>query len=190
MWVTLILRPRLTLRQTSADLRQCLLKRPFARPYTGRVRAWVAVCVLLLPAAFARGAVHVDAPSITHFGNWEIEVSVDPETCEISCEYRLRRDRFGRAPVTDFLMPPAVDVRIYTDGARQAATVTFDPAHTREPVLHSDGLASAGEAVLPGSRVDVSPPPDPSHVRTGLDPARRSPAAPSVPRAASTPLRV
>ena len=154
------------------------------------MRAWVAVCVLLLPAAFARAAVHVDAPSVTHFGNWEIEVSVDPETCEISCEYRLRRDRFGRAPLTDFLLPPAVDVRIYTDGASQPATVTFDPAHTREPSLNAGPTAGGDDALLPGARVDLKPPDAASWLHEAPFAAEPLPTAPSATRAASAPLRI
>jgi hypothetical protein len=145
--------------------------------------------VFLLPAAFARGAMRVEAPPVTQFGGWEVEVTVDEETCEISCDYRLRRDRFGRAPVTDLLLPPAIDIRIYRDGASLPTTVTIDPAHTREPVLRSDGIATLDEAVLPGARVDVSPP-DASPERTRPDPAGRAPGAASIPRVASTPLRV
>lgn len=166
------------------------MKRAFGRPYTGRVRAWVAVCVFLLPAAFARGAMRVEAPSVTQFGGWEVEVTVDEETCEISCDYRLRRDRFGRAPVTDLLLPPAIEIRVYTDGASLPTTVTVDPAHTREPVLRSDGIVGSDEALLPGVRGHVPPPPDASPARTGPDRAGRAPAAPSAPRATSTPLRV
>ena len=154
------------------------------------MRAWVAVCVFLLPAAFARGAMRVEAPSVTQFGGWEVEVTVDEETCEISCDYRLRRDRFGRAPVTDLLLPPAIDIRIYTDGVSLPTTVTIDPAHTREPVLRSGGLATPDEALLPGARVDVRPPTDASPVRKGPDPAGRAADAPAVACVASTPLRV
>jgi hypothetical protein len=154
------------------------------------VRAWVAVCVLLLPAAFARGAVRIDAPSVTHFGNWEIEVSVDPETCEISCEYRLRRDRFGRAPLTDFLLPPAVDVRIYTDGASQPGTVTFDPAHTREPALNAGPEAAVDDALLPGARVDLRPPDTSSQSLSAPAAPQRLATAPTAARAASAPLRI
>jgi hypothetical protein len=146
--------------------------------------------VLLLPAAFARGAVQVDAPSVTHFGNWEVEVSVDPETCEISCEYRLRRDRFGRAPLTDFLLPPAIDVRIYTDGASQPETVTFDPAHTREPALHAGPETAVDDALLPGARVDLQPPHTASQLLSAPVATQRLPAEPSAARASSAPLRI
>jgi hypothetical protein len=154
------------------------------------VRAWVAVCVLLLPAAFARGAVQVDAPSITRFGNWEIEVSIDPDTCEVSCDYRLRRDRFGRAPVTDFLLPPAVDVRVYTDGASKPITVTFDPAHTREPSLSAGDQMTGDDAMLPGARVNWKPPDAVSPAPPSAARCPVIPDAPSLARAASAPLRI
>ena len=160
-----------------------------ARPYTGRVRVWVAVYVFLLPAAFARGGMRVEAPPVTQFGGWEVEVTVDEETCEISCDYRLRRDRFGRKPVTDLLLPPAIDIRVYTDSASLPTTVTIDPAHTREPVLRSDGLATSEEALLPGARVDMSPPPDASLERKERDLVGRAARAPAVARVACTPLR-
>jgi hypothetical protein len=145
---------------------------------------------LFLTAAFARGAIRVDAPAVTQFGNWEIEVSVDPDTCEISCEYRLRRDRFGRAPLTDFLLPPAVDVRIYIDGATRPTTVTFDPAHTREPSLSAARQAAVDDALLPGARVDLEPPDAASPEPAAPVAAPRIPEAPSTARPASAPLRI
>jgi hypothetical protein len=145
---------------------------------------------VLLPAAFARGGVHVEAPAITQLGTWEVEVSVDRETCEISCVYRLRRDRFGRLPVSDFLLPPAVDIRIYSDGASNPTTLTVDPAHTREPSAAGDDLATFDESLLGGVRVDLRPPAAASPEPARPVGARRIPAPPAAARTTTLPLRV
>ncbi len=158
------------------------------------MRAWVAVCVLL-PAALASasevrisvpGATRVEAPAATRFGNWEVEVSFDPVLCEISCVYRLRADRYGRAPVADLLLPPAMDLRVgFGDGS---TTLTIDPAHTRDPRVGAHSAPLEDAAALPVGHG----PRKPLLAATSIGPVGvpRVPGAPAVPRRASLPLRV
>ena len=129
------------------------------------MRAWVAVCVLL-PAALAGasehripspGATRIEAPAVTRQGNWEVSVSFDPVLCEISCVYRLRGDRFRRAPMSDLLLPPAVDIRVFSDGVSAPSTVTVDPARTREPALAAEAHAVYEAAVMPVARATRKP---------------------------------
>jgi hypothetical protein len=141
------------------------LNAPGARPYTGRVRAWAAVCVLV-PAALASaseyripapGVSRIEAPSVIRQGNWEVTVSFDPAMCEISCVYRLRGDRYGRTPVADILLPPALDIRVFPEGISAPSTVTIDPARTRGPAAASDERPVPENAALPGARQSAKP---------------------------------
>jgi hypothetical protein len=101
------------------------------------------------------GATGVEAPAVTRFGSWEVAVSFDPGRCEIACVYRLRRDRFGRAPAFDFLLPPAVAIHVFYGAAD--TTVLVDPAHSREPSAAPEDRLDIKLAALPTARVEPQP---------------------------------
>jgi hypothetical protein len=158
------------------------------------MRAWVAVCVLL-PAALAsasevriavRGATRVEAPAVTRLGNWEVDVSFDPILCEVSCVYRLRTDRYGRTPVVDLLLPPAIDLRVVFGNG--STTFTVDPAHTRDPRVGARGVPVEDAAALSAWHGPKAPAPAATSITPVAVP--RPPDTPAVPRLAPLPLRV
>jgi hypothetical protein len=161
-------------------------------PYTGR-GAWVAVCVL--PARSQRVGItfrgrvsRIEAPSVTRQGNWEVSVSFDPVLCEISCVYRLRTDRLGRPPAADLLLPPVIDIRLFSDGAAVPWTVTVDLARTREPGIVSWARAELDPSALPTARVPQRP--VSSQIAVSSTSAPRPPRHRSAVRLVPLPLRV
>jgi hypothetical protein len=91
------------------------------------------------------GAIAIEAPAVTRFGNWEVAVSFDSGRCEIACVYRLRRDRFGRAPAFDLLLPPAIAIHVF-------------PAHSDEPSAAPEDRLDIELAALPTARAKPQPP--------------------------------
>ena len=160
------------------------------------MRAWAAVCVLL-PAALASasevripapGVTRIESPAVTRQGNWEVSVSFDPVLCEISCVYRLRGDRFGRAPVSDLLLPPAVDIRLFSDGVSAPSTVTVDPARTREPAFAPEVHTVREAVVVPVARATRKPAGPVMALSRAHTP--RPPDRPSIAREAPVSLRI
>jgi hypothetical protein len=158
------------------------------------VRVWAAVCVLLT-AALANasevriavpGATGAESSTVTRLGNWEVAVSFDPVLCEISCVYRLRADRFGRMPVADLLLPPAIDLRVFF--GERPTTLTIDPAHTRDPRIGARDVPFEGLAALPACQGPPNPPPPVTPITPVAAPRPSEP--PAAPRSVSLPLRV
>jgi hypothetical protein len=111
------------------------------------VRVWLlllAVCGFGQASEFAYSiqapaGSRVEAPAVTHLGDWEVTVSFDEARCEILCVYRNRSERL---PI---FLPPAVALRIYS--GMQVSTVVIDPAHTRDQsALPLDRLEDPDEA--------------------------------------------
>jgi hypothetical protein len=170
------------------------LNGPAARLYTERVRAWVAVCVLL-PAALASasehrisvpGATGIEVPAVTRQGNWEVEVAFDPVLCEVLCVYRLRADRFGRPPVADLLLPPAIQIRVFY--GKTPSTLIVDPARTSQPVAASDERPGIEDTSLSAAR----PAPEPMFIllETRTPVSARPPLSAAGVRFTPLPLRI
>lgn len=152
--------------------------------------AGLALC---LPAARAESrlysvrvprATRVEA-KVSHQLGWDVAVSFDPHTCEISCEYRRKGD-------WSLLLPPAVELVIYTDDGRRLLTTTVDPAGTRLPQLAGTAVRAANPLCLPGrgpaacavtaARADSAPAPAQSGAWL--------PGAPPTPVCTNLPLRI
>ncbi len=146
----------------------CRLAR--ARPILDHVRGWIEAGILVLAAVTRAAAadssyvIHVpegsrvEAPAITRFGNWEVTVSYDPALCVISCAYRLRSDRFGLTPTTDFLLPPPITVHVFPGGAAAPGAVIIDPAGMGRPALCRQPGIDRGDPLVPGKRLFCGPP--------------------------------
>ena len=92
--------------------------------------------------------------SSAQVGNWEVTVTVDPATCELSCAYRLKR----HSVAANLLAPPAVVFRIYSDGVSAPSTVTVDPAGLTSPTACGRACQFRGRAYLPGRRIVAQAP--------------------------------
>jgi hypothetical protein len=132
------------------------------------------------------GATQVETPAVTRLGNWEVAVSFDPVLCEISCVYRVRTDRYGRTPVADLLLPPAIDLRVtFGEGS---TTFTIDPAHTRDSRVGMQGIVLEDATALPASHASR----EPLWMACSIPRATTTPqpVTPGVPRVTPLPLRV
>ncbi len=61
---------------------------------------------------------------------WDVEVSYDPNSCELSCTYRRSHNALGEMP----LLPPVTIVRFHT-GPKESTITRIDPAGVASPTL-------------------------------------------------------
>jgi hypothetical protein len=86
--------------------------------------------------------------------DWEVTVTVDRDACEVSCAYRLKRDRTVRSAS---LAPPKIVVQVYSDGVSLPQTVSIDPsgldfpAATHRAVISRDRLYMPARKLFPGA---------------------------------------
>lgn len=103
---------------------------------------------LRLPRSAARVDWHGAIPA-----NWDVTVSVDPETCVLSCEYRLKR----HSPAAKLIAPPALTLRVYSDFVSLPQTFVVDPAGLESPSLVRMAAAFPGATYIPGRKNISSP---------------------------------
>jgi hypothetical protein len=88
-------------------------------------------------------------------GNWDVQVTVDPVTCQITCSYRLKRN----SPAAHLLAPPVVVVRVYSNFVSLPDAMTIDPAGLDVPSAVGKPKPSAGFLYLPGRKLLAASPP-------------------------------
>jgi hypothetical protein len=74
--------------------------------------------------ASSRVEAHVEATA-----DWDVTVTFDPATCEVSCQYRQK------ARGLHLFLPPVTELRVYRDGVTNPRIYIVDPAGRRLPRL-------------------------------------------------------
>jgi len=99
-------------------------------------------------------ASNVRVPPATSAGDWEVTVGFDAARCGIYCEYRRKRDPFGRTSLIHPLLPPITAIQFYTGYASKPTIVTIDPSGLSLPAasgnvpLIQERLYLAGRKLL------------------------------------------
>ncbi len=92
------------------------------------------------------------AVSAASLGDWEVTVAYDAGLCEIYCEYRRKRDEFGR-PQLGLWMPPIAAIQVDMGSGSKPDTVMVDPAGLRFPAAASHVALTHEEIYIPGRKL-------------------------------------
>jgi len=118
-----------------------------------------AVYTIHIPRAAAPSRLDVyfliaegGAVSIASVADWEVTVAYDTELCEIYCEYRRKRDEFGR-PQLNLWLPPIAAIQVDMGSGSKPDTVIVDPAGLRFPTAASHIAITHEELYIPGRKL-------------------------------------